>query len=765
MCKKTMSRAISFLLAVVLLVGIRPIQGQAVEDTTPPVLIDVTLSVTTVEVPGDVEIIVEATDDISGVASGLAWFISDRFSRDIMVKLAGTYWDDEQQEEVAYPDGKLHGTVSLNQYLAEQTYTVSFELRDNAGNYSTYNSTYGPWPEDLEPVQLEVKNSNVQDRRFPKLNNVTFSASTVKAPGQVEVIVDATDDLSGLANEGHVRLYCKEADDWIDVYLNSQYWDSDLEQYIAYADGMLHGTLIVYAYQRAGMYMLDYVSVYDNAGNYCTYDRSDDSYGVHSKPMSDELKFIQFEVISDNLQDYTPPVLNDIILSATTVTVPGQVEVIVDATDDVAGISFGSLGFYCYETDEYIEAELLLGYINEETGHFVAYEDGKLHAMLDIDLDVPVGTYRLRYIEVFDNVLNHYYFIANETCNDPQYDKLMALHLIVQESAKSGWVSSDNRWYYYQNGQMVKSQWIFESGKWYYFGGNGAMATGWTQVGGKWYYMNAEGEMQIGWVGDSGKWYFMNANGVMHTGWLDLGGKWYYMNASGVMQIGTVTIEGKQHQFNASGVWQGEITKSGWVSENGKWYYYKNGAKVTGWLNLSGKWYYMDANGVMVTGTVTIEGKKHQFNASGVWQGEITKSGWVQEDGKWCFYKNGAKVTGWLQDGSKWYYFDANGVMLTGWVKIGGVWYYLQPSGAMATGWNLINGSYYYFYSSGVMKTGWLNSGGKRYFFRPDGAMATGWVEYAGNWYYMNESGAMVTGTYTIKGTQYTFDANGVWIP
>ncbi len=142
----------------------------------------------------------------------------------------------------------------------------------------------------------------------------------------------------------------------------------------------------------------------------------------------------------------------------------------------------------------------------------------------------------------------------------------------------------------------------------------------------------------------------------------------------------------------------------------------------------------------------------------------VTKSGWVQENGKWYYYLNGVKHTGWLSTGGAWYYMNSSGVMQTGWVADGGTWYFMSSSGAMKTGWVSVSGTWYFMSPSGAMQTGWVSTGGAWYYMKASGAMHTGWLKLGSAWYYLKPSGAMVTGTFVIDGVTHRFNRSGVWL-
>lgn len=143
-----------------------------------------------------------------------------------------------------------------------------------------------------------------------------------------------------------------------------------------------------------------------------------------------------------------------------------------------------------------------------------------------------------------------------------------------ENAGESGWVKSDKKWYYYENGSRQLG-WQKISGKWYYFDDNGVMKTGWQKI--------------------SGKWYFLKSSGVMKTGWQKSGKKWYYLKSNGVM-------------------------KTGWKKLSGKRYYFRNdGSMVTGWKKISGNWYYFEKSGAMAAAkSIDLKGKSYIFGADGV---------------------------------------------------------------------------------------------------------------------------------------------------
>lgn len=191
--------------------------------------------------------------------------------------------------------------------------------------------------------------------------------------------------------------------------------------------------------------------------------------------------------------------------------------------------------------------------------------------------------------------------------------------------------------------------------------------------------------------------------------------------------------------------------KDGFVRENGKTYYYKNGVKHTGWLELDGKKYYFTSG----------EG--------------VMVTGWIKDsrnNKRYFNKKTGVMYTGWVQfTGGKRYFHSKTGIMRTGWIKIGSNRYYLDTkTGIAKTGFFTDSeGKVRYFYSkSCAMARGWLtNSKNERRYFATssklakDGVMATKFATIDKKTYYFYaKSGKMAVGwvTNTKKGYKYYFD-------
>lgn len=78
-----------------------------------------------------------------------------------------------------------------------------------------------------------------------------------------------------------------------------------------------------------------------------------------------------------------------------------------------------------------------------------------------------------------------------------------------------------------------------------------AIKTGWVLTDNKWYYLNEHGVMQTGWQKIDNKWYYFDSSGSMKTGWVNDNGKDYCLYSSGEMIANTVLYG---YRFDSSGV-------------------------------------------------------------------------------------------------------------------------------------------------------------------------------------------------------------------
>lgn len=177
--------------------------------------------------------------------------------------------------------------------------------------------------------------------------------------------------------------------------------------------------------------------------------------------------------------------------------------------------------------------------------------------------------------------------------------------------------------------------------------------------------------------------------------------------------------------------------KNGWVTENGKTYYYKDGTMLKYRQTIAGKLYYFNSKGEMVKGWLTISGKKYYFG------------------------KDGAAVKYRQTIGGKHYYFNSKGEMVKGWLTISGRKYYFGSDGAAVRYTQYISGKRYYFNGNYQMMTGWLKIKDRWFYFTGSGAAATGWWKIGGKWYYFNDSGTMRTAALKYKGKTYYFYSSG----
>jgi Zinc carboxypeptidase/Choline-binding repeat len=98
----------------------------------------------------------------------------------------------------------------------------------------------------------------------------------------------------------------------------------------------------------------------------------------------------------------------------------------------------------------------------------------------------------------------------------------------------------------------MQTGWVLSQNKWYYLNTSGAMMTGWVFVQNNWYFLEKSGAMKSGWLYDQNNWYYLTHSGAMATGWYIVDHLWYYSYSSGAMAKNTWILG---YYLGNSGAW------------------------------------------------------------------------------------------------------------------------------------------------------------------------------------------------------------------
>lgn len=267
-------------------------------------------------------------------------------------------------------------------------------------------------PEDTgEGGELEIMPlSGIEDITAPTVTGIQFGAESVAAPGTMEVLIAAEDDVSGVAS---ATIYFQNQDTGKDLYghLLPSYYNLETGKETAYQDGKLHGMLDVDQYASPGTYVVKFVDIQDKEGNYKRY------YGIGDKSYNDfkesdpesvlpeTIAGVGFSVTNSGAADVTAPTVKTILLGKETVGAPGQLQVTIEAMDDISGISYGMAYFRNPDTGKQLYADLSLS------------ENGMLAGTLETDQFTGSGNYVVEFVDLTDNTENYkrYYGSGSDT--------------------------------------------------------------------------------------------------------------------------------------------------------------------------------------------------------------------------------------------------------------------------------------------------------------------------------------------------------------
>ncbi|TKA01313.1 S-layer protein [Bacillus thuringiensis] len=371
---------------------------------------------------------------------------------------------------------------------------------------------------------------------------------------------------------------------------------------------------------------------------------------------------------------------------------------------------------------------------------------------------------------------------------------------------KVGWVKENENWYYYQKDGSKQIDNIILDGIEYSFFKDGRLFQGRKQVGKDDLYYSEPGKLKTGWSFSATSWSYLK-DGKYVTGTFTYQGKPFEINKYGDMEKGWITLRSAVKRiypkpetkflFKSKPVKDGDVLEV--ISKQGLWYQVKyqgevgyvrifesvviGESPVRSWdvtkeaTNLSHFMiteYHKDPEKYFPPNIQKKFDKQLDSDlallANGLkWTDQLkealyldNKQGWVQEEGKWTYYKkDGQRITGFQAIDGKRYYFGTDGFMQTGWLHTNGSDYYLGTDGVMQTGVQHIDGKIYYFSPLGSVQSGFTNVEGKPYYFDASHESKNGWMKQEFNWYLLQPSGALQTGDFTYKDKKFSFNQDG----
>ncbi|MEF7658540.1 pre-toxin TG domain-containing protein [Bacillus thuringiensis] len=374
---------------------------------------------------------------------------------------------------------------------------------------------------------------------------------------------------------------------------------------------------------------------------------------------------------------------------------------------------------------------------------------------------------------------------------------------------KVGWVKENENWYYYQKDGSKQRDNITLDGVEYSFFKDGRLVEGRKQAGKDTLYYSEPGKLKTGWSFSATSWSYLK-DGKYVTGTFTYQGKPFEINKYGDMEKGWVTLRSAVKRIypkpetkfllKSKSVKDGDVLEV--ISKQGLWYQVKyqgevgyvrifesvviGESPVRSWdvtkeaTNLSHfiiTEYHKDPEKYFPPNIQKKFDKQLDSDlallANGLkWIDQLkealyldNKQGWVQEEGKWTYYKkDGQRITGFQAIDGKRYYFGTDGFMQTGWVHTNGSDYYLGADGVVQTGIQHIDGKIYYFSPLGSVQSGFTNVDGKPYYFDASHESKNGWMKQEFSWYLLQPSGALQTGDFTYKDKKFSFNQDGEMI-
>jgi VCBS repeat-containing protein len=335
-------------------------------DTTPPVLNSLTITATQASPGETVKLIADVTDDLSGVSTVHAYYRKPSGN-----SYSVSFYLNQNT-------GKYEGNINFNEYSEAGTWVLtSLSLSDKKNNStSIYDSSYSTSGNkmDFSPYAIQVNGSN--DKTPPDLLSVSISETQATAGSNVKVIVEATDDISGISYISGSYVKPSGKGRGISFYYNSQ-------------TGKYEGNLFIDMYEELGVWKLSSLYLSDKTGNSKTIYNS--NLGSHTNAEVRDFSNCDLEV-SGTTPDLLAPILDSLGI---TLVNKLTVKLSADFSDNLSGLSYAYAYYKKPSGNSY------------SVGFYFNHSTGKYEALIPIDKFDELGTWKLQSIQMTDDKQNY----------------------------------------------------------------------------------------------------------------------------------------------------------------------------------------------------------------------------------------------------------------------------------------------------------------------------------------------------------------------
>ena len=317
----------------------------ATVDTTPPVLKSIKVVNSNVSAGGELELKIDATDDISG--------IDEKYVSIGLYSYKKGYIDN--QYDVEY-DANGTSIVELNDDMLAGKYVLAFIwLSDSNGNDITYynekmtsvmpdkfSKTDGDLYFKFNTPDIVVKSSLTKtDTIPPVLESIEIDKYEVEANQEIKVKIKASDE-NGIKN---VFVDFSRKDDKTGYFptpiLNVDQETGATSEFVY--DKKEKAYIVRYKFEKAGEYNLDIIQVddnYDNSSYYGNFESKEDY-----RFLLDKEYVVKVNATDNSSADEDLPVLKSVKLNKKSVIAPGEIKIYVEAEDKGSGMSSCSAKF------------------------------------------------------------------------------------------------------------------------------------------------------------------------------------------------------------------------------------------------------------------------------------------------------------------------------------------------------------------------------------------------------------------------------------